>query len=129
MCVCTCVCICVCSVVCLCACVCGVVCVCVTVSCVCWSIYYAIPLQDNIAKHRYHSIDGLEADIVLLCQNTHTYNVEGSQVNNVYVYNCTVSTLFKVFRLYFKIPLKCFHCILNILLSQINCRNSKPITL
>ena len=39
-----------------------------------------IMLQDNITKHRYHSIDELEADVVLLCQNTHTYNVEGSQV-------------------------------------------------
>lgn len=42
--------------------------------------HYAILLQDNITKHKYHSIDELEADIVLLCQNTHTYNVEGSQV-------------------------------------------------
>lgn len=38
-------------------------------------------LQENITKHKYHTIDGLEADVVLLCQNTHTYNVEGSQVS------------------------------------------------
>ena len=42
---------------------------------------YGIVTQENITKHRYHSIDELEADVVLLCQNTHTYNVEGSQVN------------------------------------------------
>ena len=43
---------------------------------------YGILLQENITKHRYHNIDELEADVVLLCQNTHTYNVEGSQVNS-----------------------------------------------
>jgi len=37
-------------------------------------------LQDNITKHKYQSVDHFEADVMLLCQNTHTYNVEGSQV-------------------------------------------------
>ena len=50
-------------------------------------------LQENITKHRYHSIDDLEADIVLLCQNTHTYNVEGSQVNRSCDHNVVVCIL------------------------------------
>ena len=49
-----------------------------------------IMLQDNITKHRYHSIDELEADVVLLCQNTHTYNVEGSQVTR----SCVVGIVY-----------------------------------
>ncbi|XP_065904971.1 probable global transcription activator SNF2L2 isoform X2 [Dysidea avara] len=39
-------------------------------------------MKDNITKHKYHGMDDLEADVMLLCQNTHTYNVEGSQIYN-----------------------------------------------
>ncbi|XP_065904965.1 transcription activator BRG1-like isoform X2 [Dysidea avara] len=39
-------------------------------------------MKDNITKHKYRGMDDLEADVMLLCQNTHTYNVEGSQIYN-----------------------------------------------
>ena len=88
-----CACVCACARMRVCVCVCmyvrGYMCVCMCMHLsvrpsvrlsVCLSLQYMILLQDNITKHRYHSIDELEADILLLCQNTHTYNVEGSQV-------------------------------------------------
>ena len=37
-------------------------------------------LQQRIKEHRYRSLDDLEKDVMLLCQNAQTYNVEKSLV-------------------------------------------------
>ena len=37
-------------------------------------------LQQRIEDHRYRSLDDLERDVMMLCGNAQTYNVEGSLV-------------------------------------------------
>lgn len=39
-----------------------------------------IKIKHRIKDHRYQSIDDLEADVMLLCRNAQTYNVEGSLI-------------------------------------------------
>ena len=38
-------------------------------------------LQDRILKHRYLSLDDMEVDFTLLCDNARVYNLEGSQIH------------------------------------------------
>lgn len=37
-------------------------------------------IKNRIKEHRYRSLDDLEADFILLCNNAQTYNVEGSLI-------------------------------------------------
>merc|ERR1712136_251518 len=37
-------------------------------------------IKERIKQHRYRSLDDLERDFALLCQNTQAYNVEGSLI-------------------------------------------------
>ena len=36
--------------------------------------------QDRVLKYRYCSLDDMQADFLLLCDNARTYNMEGSQI-------------------------------------------------
>lgn len=36
--------------------------------------------QERIRNHKYRSLGDLEKDVMLLCQNAQTFNLEGSQV-------------------------------------------------
>ena len=38
-------------------------------------------LQQRIEDYRYRSLDDLQKDVMLLCKNAQTYNVEGSLVS------------------------------------------------
>jgi len=42
--------------------------------------------QQRIRSHYYHSLDDVEKDVLLLCKNAQTYNVEGSLVGFCIVY-------------------------------------------
>ena len=60
----------------MCVCVCVCVCVCSFADhcCVVWT------LQERIRRHKYRSMADLEADVLLLCKNARTYNLEGSVI-------------------------------------------------
>lgn len=54
-----------------------------------WSAKYLTALffvslvhQERIRSHKYRSLNDLEKDVMLLCQNAQTYNLEGSLVIN-----------------------------------------------
>lgn len=36
--------------------------------------------QDRVRNHKYRSVGDLEKDVMLLCHNAQTFNLEGSQV-------------------------------------------------
>lgn len=38
------------------------------------------PFQERIRSHKYRSLNDLERDVMLLCQNAQTFNLEGSLV-------------------------------------------------
>jgi len=38
-------------------------------------------VQQRIRSHYYRSLDDVEKDVLLLCKNAQTYNVEGSLVS------------------------------------------------
>ncbi|MGH0181563.1 UNVERIFIED_CONTAM: hypothetical protein FKN15_007139 [Acipenser sinensis] len=38
------------------------------------------PSQERIRNHKYRSLSDLEKDVMLLCQNAQTFNLEGSLV-------------------------------------------------
>ncbi len=38
-------------------------------------------LQERVRNHKYRSVSDLEKDVMLLCHNAQTYNLEGSQVS------------------------------------------------
>lgn len=38
-------------------------------------------MRDRILKHRYLSLDDMEVDFTLLCDNARVYNLEGSQIH------------------------------------------------
>ncbi|KAK0150255.1 putative global transcription activator SNF2L2 [Merluccius polli] len=38
-------------------------------------------IKERVRNHKYRSVGDLEKDIILLCQNAQTFNLEGSQVN------------------------------------------------
>lgn len=38
------------------------------------------PRQERIRNHKYRSLNDLEKDVMLLCQNAQTFNLEGSLV-------------------------------------------------
>lgn len=38
------------------------------------------PPQERIRNHKYRSLNDLEKDVMLLCQNAQTFNLEGSLV-------------------------------------------------
>lgn len=42
-----------------------------------------IVFQKKIKEGRYQNVDQLEMDVVLLCDNAQTYNIEGSLVSRV----------------------------------------------
>lgn len=37
--------------------------------------------QERIRSHKYRSLNDLEKDVMLLCQNAQTFNLEGSLVS------------------------------------------------
>lgn len=37
-------------------------------------------LQERVRSHKYRGVSDLEKDVMLLCHNAQTYNLEGSQV-------------------------------------------------
>ena len=39
--------------------------------------------QERIRNHKYRSLGDLEKDVMLLCHNAQTFNLEGSQVRHV----------------------------------------------
>ena len=39
-------------------------------------------IRNRIRNEKYRSLDDLEKDINLMCQNTQKYNIEGSLVSN-----------------------------------------------
>lgn len=39
------------------------------------------PFQERIRNHKYRSLNDLEKDVMLLCQNAQTFNLEGSLVS------------------------------------------------
>lgn len=41
----------------------------------------AVPPQERIRNHKYRSLSDLEKDVMLLCQNAQTFNLEGSLVS------------------------------------------------
>lgn len=43
-------------------------------------------VQQRIRLHYYRSLDDVERDVLLLCKNAQTYNVEGSLVGYLYLY-------------------------------------------
>lgn len=38
--------------------------------------------QERVRNHKYRNVGDLEKDVMLLCQNAQTFNLEGSQVRN-----------------------------------------------
>lgn len=38
--------------------------------------------QERIRSHKYRSLNDLEKDVMLLCQNAQTFNLEGSLVSS-----------------------------------------------
>ena len=42
--------------------------------------FCAAPPQERIRRHKYHGMAGLESDVLLLCKNARTYNLEGSVI-------------------------------------------------
>lgn len=40
-----------------------------------------LPPQERIRNHKYRSLNDLEKDVMLLCQNAQTFNLEGSLVS------------------------------------------------
>lgn len=38
--------------------------------------------QERVRNHKYRSVGDLEKDVMLLCHNAQTFNLEGSQVRN-----------------------------------------------
>lgn len=43
--------------------------------------------QDRVRNHKYRSVGDLEKDVMLLCHNAQTFNLEGSQVTNSLMMN------------------------------------------
>lgn len=43
--------------------------------------HYPTP-QERIRSHKYRSLNDLEKDVMLLCQNAQTFNLEGSLVRH-----------------------------------------------
>jgi len=41
-------------------------------------------VQQRIRSHYYRSLDDVEKDVLLLCKNAQTYNVEGSLVSLIF---------------------------------------------
>lgn len=39
--------------------------------------------QDRVRNHKYRSLGDLEKDVMLLCHNAQTFNLEGSQVESI----------------------------------------------
>ena len=52
---------------------------------------FTLCLQQRIRTHYYRSLDDLEQDVLLLCKNAQTYNVENSLVSLVTLCLCFVS--------------------------------------
>ena len=42
-------------------------------------VFFGLP-QERIRNHKYRSLNDLEKDVMLLCQNAQTFNLEGSLV-------------------------------------------------
>lgn len=50
--------------------------------------------QERIRNHKYRSLGDLEKDVMLLCHNAQTFNLEGSQVwMNDFVLNIQISPI------------------------------------
>lgn len=50
--------------------------------------------QERIRNHKYRSLGDLEKDVMLLCHNAQTFNLEGSQVwMNYFVLNIRISPI------------------------------------
>lgn len=43
--------------------------------------------QERVRNHKYRSVGDLEKDVMLLCHNAQTFNLEGSQVRNFSMFN------------------------------------------
>lgn len=52
------------------------------------NFFFFIYHQERIRSHKYRSLNDLEKDVMLLCQNAQTFNLEGSLVSSP-----TISTL------------------------------------
>uniref|UniRef100_A0A7N6BFB9 SWI/SNF related, matrix associated, actin dependent regulator of chromatin, subfamily a, member 2 n=1 Tax=Anabas testudineus TaxID=64144 RepID=A0A7N6BFB9_ANATE len=50
-------------------------------------------IKERVRNHKYRNVGDLEKDVMLLCHNAQTFNLEGSQVRNL-VWNLTFSFLF-----------------------------------
>lgn len=46
-----------------------------------YSVLSSVPLQERIRSHKYRSLNDLEKDVMLLCSNAQTFNLEGSLVS------------------------------------------------
>lgn len=46
-----------------------------------YSLFFSGDHQERIRSHKYRSLNDLEKDVMLLCQNAQTFNLEGSLVS------------------------------------------------
>lgn len=51
--------------------------------------------QDRVRNHKYRSLGDLEKDVMLLCHNAQTFNLEGSQVESIRMECCVFYTYSK----------------------------------
>lgn len=45
------------------------------------TVFFSSSFQERIRSHKYRSLNDLEKDVMLLCQNAQTFNLEGSLVS------------------------------------------------
>lgn len=51
----------------------------------CFRNWWELSQQERVRSHKYRNVGDLEKDVMLLCHNAQTFNLEGSQVRNVSV--------------------------------------------
>lgn len=59
-------------------------------------LFFIYHHQERIRSHKYRSLNDLEKDVMLLCQNAQTFNLEGSLVSNPTI--TTLSVKIKMFK-------------------------------
>lgn len=60
----------------------------------CWPFLISIYHQERIRSHKYRSLNDLEKDVMLLCQNAQTFNLEGSLVSRPPITTLSVRIIF-----------------------------------
>lgn len=48
--------------------------------------FLALFMQERVRNHKYRCIADLEKDIMQMCHNAQTFNLEGSQVWFIYIF-------------------------------------------